>query len=155
LKPLRWSNFSAALDPLCQLDLLRGGQQVDLADVLQEELQRVGGDLTRLLDRPLRLLPSVNHLDLLLFERVVEVVDLRCVELELAQRERDLLHAQRPGLAACFQQPLGLVRLQHLGDGRRSSPFPLLAHCDPSWACDVPHAALRMRHSRTAAGRTP
>ena len=35
----------AALDPLRELDLLRGGQQVDLADVLQEELQRVGRDL--------------------------------------------------------------------------------------------------------------
>ena len=35
----------AALDPLRELDLLRGGQQVDLADVLQEELQRVGREL--------------------------------------------------------------------------------------------------------------
>ena len=35
----------AALDPLRELDLLRGGQQIDLADVLQEELQRVGREL--------------------------------------------------------------------------------------------------------------
>jgi hypothetical protein len=33
------------LDPLRELDLLRGGQEVDLADVLQEELQRVGREL--------------------------------------------------------------------------------------------------------------
>src|ERR687884_2275532 len=32
----------APLDPLRELDLLRGCQQVDLADVLEEELQRVG-----------------------------------------------------------------------------------------------------------------
>ena len=38
----------AALDPLRELDLLGGGEQVDLADVLQEELQRVGRDLERL-----------------------------------------------------------------------------------------------------------
>ena len=46
----------AALDPLRELDLLRGGEQVDLADVLEEELQRVGRDLARLLDRLLLLL---------------------------------------------------------------------------------------------------
>ncbi len=38
----------AALDPLGELDLLRGGQQVDPADVLEEELERVGRDLLRL-----------------------------------------------------------------------------------------------------------
>ena len=35
----------AALDPLRELDLLRRGQQVDLADVLEEELERLGRDL--------------------------------------------------------------------------------------------------------------
>ena len=35
----------AALDALRELDLLRRGQQIDLADVLQEELERVGGEL--------------------------------------------------------------------------------------------------------------
>src|SRR4051812_1853921 len=35
----------AALDALGELDLLRGGEQIDLADVLQEELERVGRDL--------------------------------------------------------------------------------------------------------------
>src|SRR6266540_4383180 len=34
-----------ALDPLRELDLLGGGQERDLADVLQEELQRVGRNL--------------------------------------------------------------------------------------------------------------
>src|SRR5581483_2270930 len=35
----------AALDALRELDFLRGGQQIDLADVLEEELQRVRGEL--------------------------------------------------------------------------------------------------------------
>ena len=35
----------AALDPLCELDLLRCGQQVDLADVAQERLQAIGHPL--------------------------------------------------------------------------------------------------------------
>ena len=39
----------AALDALRELDFLRGGEQVDLADVFEEELQRVGRDLA--LDR--------------------------------------------------------------------------------------------------------
>ncbi len=38
----------AALDALGELDLLGCSEQVDLADVLQEELQRVGGDLAHL-----------------------------------------------------------------------------------------------------------
>ena len=38
----------AALDPLRELDLLRGGEQVDPADVLEEELEGVGRDLLRL-----------------------------------------------------------------------------------------------------------
>jgi hypothetical protein len=35
----------AALDPLGELDLLRRSQQVDLADVFQEQLERVGRDV--------------------------------------------------------------------------------------------------------------
>jgi hypothetical protein len=35
----------AALDPLRELDLLRRGEQRHLADVLEEELERVGRDL--------------------------------------------------------------------------------------------------------------
>ena len=45
----------AALDALRELDLLRRGEQVDPADVLQEELQRVGRDLARRLGRRLLL----------------------------------------------------------------------------------------------------
>src|SRR5437763_11885919 len=41
----------AALDPLGELDLLCRGEQVDLADVLEKELQRVGRDLARLFER--------------------------------------------------------------------------------------------------------
>ena len=40
----------APLDPLRELDLLRRGQQIHLADVLQEELERVGRDLERLVE---------------------------------------------------------------------------------------------------------
>ena len=46
----------AALDPLRELDLLGGGQQLDLADVLEEELQRVGRDLADALVEPRFLL---------------------------------------------------------------------------------------------------
>jgi hypothetical protein len=41
----------AALNPLRELDLLRGGEQVDLTDVLQEQLQRVGRELARRFSR--------------------------------------------------------------------------------------------------------
>ena len=54
----------AALDALGELDLLRSGQQADLADVLEEELERVAGDLEgegdRLLVVDARLLDGVE-----------------------------------------------------------------------------------------------
>ena len=83
----------------------------------------------------------VDDLDLLLLERVVEVVELRGVELELPQRERNLLRAQRPGLAARLQQPLGLVRLQHLGDCSTAWPVPPARSLASLPARDIPHAA--------------
>ena len=72
----------AALDPLRELDLLRGGQQRHLADVLQEELQRVGRDLRLGSPTPARapllgLLGRADDLDLRLVERRVELVELR------------------------------------------------------------------------------
>src|SRR5436190_2288825 len=121
-----------ALDALRELDLLGGGEKVDLADVLQEELQRVGRDLTRLRLRRLLVVPVLHHFDVQLLERVVKVVDLRGVELKLAERRRDFLGAERPGYAAGFQQPLCLVRIEHLGNARRLGPLPLLAHWLPS-----------------------
>src|SRR5436190_6504325 len=73
----------AALDPLRELDLLRGGEQVDLADVLEEQLQRVGRDLARLFDgRLLLVLLRGDDLDVQLLECVVEVVYLRRIEVE-------------------------------------------------------------------------
>jgi hypothetical protein len=84
----------AALDPLRELDLLRGCEQIDLADVLEEELQRVGRDLAHLgLGRALLLVRVgnvVDDLDLQLLERVVEVVDLRGLELQLVESQRDV-----------------------------------------------------------------
>ena len=83
----------AALDALRELDLLRGGQQRNLADVLQEELQRVGRDLGLRLDLGLGLVgrSGMHDGDLRLVERGVEVVELRGLELELVESERELV----------------------------------------------------------------
>ncbi len=61
----------ASLDPLGELDLLRCSEQADLADVLEEQLKRVGRDLDS---------------ERLLGIRVLELVDP--VERELASRHR-------------------------------------------------------------------
>ena len=94
----------AALDPLRELDLLRGREQRHLADVLEEELQRVGRDLG--LGRPRRARASasssasaVDDLDLLLVERGVERVELAGVEVELVERERELVRVEPPARA--------------------------------------------------------
>ena len=121
----------AALDPLGQLDLLRGGQQVDAADVLEEELQGVGRHFLRLEllgNGIVLLLPGRDHLDLQLVEGLVEVVDLARVEVELVERERDLVRCQRARLPPRLEQAPGLLGLEHrhaLAYDGRSAP----AHC--------------------------
>jgi hypothetical protein len=109
----------AALDPLCELDLLRGRQERNLADVLQEELQRVGrdlglGGLPRALALGL-LLGLLRHddLDLLLVERVVERVDLRGIEIQLVERECELVRIEPPLRPAGLEQRAALVGLEN------------------------------------------
>ena len=91
----------AALDPLRELDLLRRGQQVDAADVLQEELQRVGGelDLERLDLLVVELLPGLARK--LLVELLV-IVELRILELflEIGGARLLLTHSQAPSRRA-------------------------------------------------------
>ena len=95
----------AALDPLGEGDLLCGGQQLDLADVLEEELEGVGRDLAGLLDLLDRFaLARDEDLDLRLFERVVDLFDVAGVEVELLEREGDFVHGQRSGFSAGLQQ---------------------------------------------------
>src|SRR5437763_6800846 len=125
----------AALDPLGELDFLCGGQQVDLADVLEEQLQRVGRDLAhlglRLGGRFLRLRAGLEHLDLHLLQGVVEVVDLRRLELQLVECQRDLCGVQRAVLARGLEQALCLLGLEQLGDCRRLCLFALCAQGSP------------------------
>jgi hypothetical protein len=112
----------ATLDPLRELDLLSGGEERHLPDVLQEELEGVGRDLG--FGRSLRLglsrLVRMDDGDLRLLERRVELVELRRLELELVERERELVRIDLPGAVAALEQPLPLVAGEDLLD-RRSS----------------------------------
>ena len=69
----------AALDALGELHLLRGREERYPADVLQEDLERIGRDLASIRGggRRLRL---IDHIDLELIEPIVEFVDLRGTE---------------------------------------------------------------------------
>src|SRR5919197_819020 len=80
----------AALDAFRELDLLGRREQPNAADVLQEELQGVRRDLGRGLDFGGHVLLGRDDLDLRLVERRVELVQLRRLEPELVERERDL-----------------------------------------------------------------
>ena len=95
----------AALDALRELDLLRRREERHLADVLEEELQRVGRDLGRRLDFGLRVVDcvGVDDRDLRLFECCVEVVQLSRVEVELVESERELVGVELAGAIAAFQ----------------------------------------------------
>jgi hypothetical protein len=111
----------AALDALRELDLLRRRQQRDLADVLEEELKRVGRDLGLGLDLGLRVVGvRVDDRDLRLVEGGVEVVELRRLEVQLVERERELVRVELACAVPRLEQPLALVAGEDLLD-RRSS----------------------------------
>jgi len=125
----------AALDPLRELDLLRGGEQRDAPDVLQEELEGVGRDLRGGgLDLRLRIRLRRHHLDLGLVESCVELVQLRRLEPELVERERDLVGVQPACLQAALEKALGLLSRKDVLDRRLTSdPFPFACggQCNP------------------------
>src|SRR5690349_11647445 len=98
----------AALDPAREIDLFLGGEQPDLADVLQEQLKAVGRHVRLEVDRRLRLaaattigrtilLPGgqrgidlLDELDLGALEERVQLLDVRLVDIDFRERGRDL-----------------------------------------------------------------
>jgi len=119
----------AALDPLRELDLLRRGEQRNLADVLEEELQRVRRDLGLRLDLDLGLVGRrVDDRDLRLVERRVDVVELCGLELQLVQRERELVGVELARAIPDLEEPLALVAREGLLD-RRASGSALRFFC--------------------------
>ena len=134
-----------ALDPLRQLDLLRRSQEVHLADVLQEELQRIRRDVRPLdLERIVGgfLLVRDDDLDVELLEHAVELVDLAGIEGQLLERDCDLVGREAAGLAARLQKLPGLVAYEDgsrrpstccclLPSGQLGSPSgpTVVAHC--------------------------
>src|SRR6266849_8421521 len=142
----------AALDPLRQLDLLSGGEEIDLADVLEEELERIRRDLARRLDRLLLFLLEGDDLDLQLLESVVEIVDLSRLEIELVERDGDLVGTQMPVLFPRLKKRFCVVRLQKVGDGPRwCCGYLGCAHSVPPSRTGV----LAMPHCASCVGRAP
>src|SRR5262249_31126136 len=98
----------AALDALCELDLLRRREQVDLADVLEEELERVARDLEGERDRLFALvrlllggIEGVVRLEFGLLLKLVVVLDPLLLELRIVyddSRALVLTHRRLPGL---------------------------------------------------------
>jgi hypothetical protein len=111
----------AALDALRELDLLGRREERHLADVLEEELERVGRDLRLGLGFRLGLVGiCVDDGDLGLVQRGVEIVELRRLELELVEGERELVRVDLSRPVPALEQPLALVAGEDLLD-RRSS----------------------------------
>ena len=115
----------AGLDALCELDLLRGGEQRHLADVLEEELERVGRDLGFDLPLLLALLRGAvdgDDFDLRVLEGRVELVQLCGVEVELVESEGDLLGVELAGEPAGIEQRARLCQIEDTldGDSRRA-----------------------------------
>ena len=114
----------AALDPAGEVDLFLGGEQPDLADVLQEQLKGIGRHVRLEVDRRLRLAPAalvgraiflpgrqgrvdlLDQLDLGALEERVQLLDVRLVEVHLGQRGRDLGEREDADLLTLEDQPL-------------------------------------------------
>ena len=120
----------AALDALRELDLLRCGQERDLADVLEEELERVRRDLGLGVGLGLRFLGLARVDDgyLRVFEGGVELVELRGSEVELVEGERELVRVDTARAVADLEQALALVAREDFLD-RRSSGSALRVVC--------------------------
>ena len=106
----------AALDPLGELDLLRGGQQLDAPDLAQEEGERVDRGVALVdLERHLRLggLGLVDELDVRVLERAQNLVDLGRLEVELVERSRDLLVCHEAGSDPSLDQNTSFVEHEH------------------------------------------
>src|SRR4029453_17733354 len=130
-------------------DFLGGGEQPDLADVLEEELQGIGGhvrlQVERLLaratalavgplglgGRPLRRAEVLDQLDAVLLEVAVEVPDVGLVELHLGDGAGDVAEGQHAELLALGDQRLYLFKLLNLR--YQHSPTLFLPGCLPSF----------------------
>src|SRR4051812_44934078 len=119
----------AALDALGEVDLLLGGEQADLADVLEEQLEAVrrhvrtevqlglGLAPAALVGRALDLLRGgldgrvgLDELDLALLEELVQLLDVGLVEIELGDRGGDLVDRQDAELRALGHEGLDLFQ---------------------------------------------
>ena len=103
----------------------------NLADVLQEELERVGGDLPGLgLEIELgRVLRVVDDFDVQLLERRVELAELHRLEL-VAQGQRDFLVRQEARQLSLAHERPGVLMVEHE------------AHFTPLSHLDVPYPLL-------------
>src|SRR5262249_37270173 len=133
--------------------------EVDLADVLQEELQRVGRDLARLRDRDLLLLvvDGGDDLHLHLLEGLVELVDLTGVEIELVECERDVVLSHRSGVLRRLEQISSFLGLEDVRHGTCGSLNPYAHPRSPSvnHACDRKDVSQWGRTMPVAADTTP
>src|SRR5829696_1578626 len=124
----------AALDPAREVDLLLGGEQADLADVLQEQLKGVGGHVRLEIDRRLGLAATalvrraldlrrgdgrvdlLDDLDLGLLEEAVQLLDVGLVEIDLGDGGLDLGERQDAHLLPLQEQTLDLFELLQIYD---------------------------------------
>ena len=117
-----------ALDPFGEIDLLLRRQQPHLADVLQEQLKRIGRHLRLEIQRSLaagallgrtlvisrcreRRVDLLDQLDLSPLQEAVQLLDVGFVEVELGRGGRDLGVREHADLQAAGDQTLDLFKL--------------------------------------------
>ena len=116
----------ATFDLLRQVNLFLGGQQANLADVLEEELQRIGRHVRTQVDRGLGAAAAtlircaldlsrrrrrivVDQFDLLAFDPGLELFAIRIIKVELGGGAGDVGVREHSGLRAAGDKRLDLV----------------------------------------------
>jgi len=129
LDHLRLGGLVAGLDALGEVHLLRGREQRHAADVLQEELQRVGGLLDRggpagpvgllgEVGRAARRLGRLEELDPRLVELLVDVLREAGIDAELVQHLGDVLDREEADVLAALQESAELAMVDEFRELR-------------------------------------
>jgi hypothetical protein len=138
----------AALDPLGEVDLFLGGQQPNLADVLEEQLQGVGRHVRleiercllaalptlgfcrpRVGRRCLRRIDVFDELDTLTLEVAVKLLDVALVHIDLGERGGDFAVGDHALLLALLKEGLDLLQLLKLCNQHQPEMTFLPSYC--------------------------
>ena len=127
-----------ALDPLGELDLVRGGEERMAPDLAQKELEGIRRGLEDLRGPrrrrrlPRWLLDDLDDLDIALFELAMDELDVCRIELEGVEHLGNIGRLEEAGSFAALQEVLDLLVLKSVGFVGHSVEYARTVDCQSS-----------------------